>query len=463
VGILVVAVNTTQSAMKRIYLNVIPLATLGLAPVPARAQSSDELKEIDEATRKNQEALKNIPKLNKSKTDKTSRENATNTEELVKENATNTEELVTVQGGNNVSVVVSTPVAIVAILLVGGLALLPLIHVLWKSKHDPEKSDSLLARLTAKWSKPTVLDSDAFIHKRDFDKLTKIVGEIQSLDSDRFSGHEFVSFIKLKSQIGQKKGEYADFDRVIDFMKVAVSTQGSFLKIEQTESRYCSGTQQELYRYTAELLKQNVEPKEFQSSISAKLEEILPQLKTEEGQLALQSYVAELINISNHNLGLAFLAKLKTYQIGEYSILRGISSTINEVDGSTVLDFDSLLTVVLQKADLFTKFGAIVGVQDEYNEPKVYAKMIQYMGLQTRHEAAYEQFQSLLKLLKTWEGHAKTVAEVRNKYDSREYKLPKEFVIKIPGSSFYEKYQQVLKSTDKTTESATDKVPALAR
>jgi hypothetical protein len=446
--------------MNKIYRTAIPAATLGLTlsqalvPLATSAQNEeDEIKKLDEINRKNQDLFKKVSPSNQKKTDKSDQ----------KENTATTGDTTTINGGNNVSVVISTPVAIAIILLVGGLALFPFIYIFLKSKGDKKSNpNSFLSKLTAKWRRPTVLESDAFVHKRDFDKLTQIAKDLESLDADRFTSREFVAFIKLKSQIAQKKGEYANFDEVIDFIKVSMVTQNSFLKIEQTESRYCSGTQQQLYKYTAELLKQNIEPKDFQNKLSAKLDELLPQLKTEEGQLALKSYLAELTKISEYNLGLVFLAKLKTYQVGEYSILRGIANTIEQVNGETVLDFDSLMMIILQKEDLFAKFGKIVGVEEEHNKPETYTKMIQYMCLQTRHEAAYTQFSSALNIMKNWKESAKNVQDVRDKYDPKEYAMPKEFTAEIPGMSFYNKYKKILKSEDHDSSSSSEKSLAIA-
>ena len=96
---------------------------------------------------------------------------------------------------------------------------------------------------------------------------------------------------------------------------------------------------------------------------------------------------------------------------------------------------------------------------DEYNRPETYAKILQYIGLKDKHEDAYQKFQSFLVLMKKWETYCKTVANVRQKYDPQQYRLPKSFSTVIPATELYEKYKDSLpESTSVPSKSAPVKV-----
>ena len=99
------------------------------------------------------------------------------------------------------------------------------------------------------------------------------------------------------------------------------------------------------------------------------------------------------------------------------------------------------------KYDVFEKLGPIIGVPDEYNRPETYAKILQYIGLKDKHEDAYQKFQAFLLLMKKWETYCKTVANVRQKYDPQQYRLPKSFTTVIPATDLYEKYKDSLPLT----------------
>ena len=66
------------------------------------------------------------------------------------------------------------------------------------------------------------------------------------------------------------------------------------------------------------------------------------------------------------------------------------------------------------------------------------------MGLVTRHERAYAQFQDLLKVLKKWQEPFESLELLRKQYSSNEYKLPEEFTAKIPGLETFRKYEKYL-------------------
>jgi hypothetical protein len=339
--------------------------------------------------------------------------------------------------------VVPTYSAIIVTVVIGGVALFPVVSLLLNAKKAAKLGqESFLAKFGNRFRKPPVLESDKFLHQRNFEKLAQITNQAENINADKFGNTEFMVFFKIKSYIARSIDEYANLDNVIEMLSVAVNAQHSFLTIDSTESRYCSSGQQELYKFVNGLLTQDLDPTVFQESVARKLQEVLPLLKTEEGKIALEAYVKEVSKISNNPLGLRLLLLFKKYQLDDYSTLRSVSNTIAQLESEDLLNVDSLLLLVMVKYDVFEKLGPIVGIEDKYNRPETYSKMLQYIGLKSRHESSYQKFQEFLTLLKQWETHYKSVVNVRQKYTAEAYRLPKEFNAEIPGFALHEKYKE---------------------
>jgi hypothetical protein len=345
-------------------------------------------------------------------------------------------------GSANYTFVMSTPAAIAIAVVIGGLALFPVVSLVLNSKKAAKLGkESLLSKWSDRFRKPQVLESDKFLHQRNFEKLAQITNQAENLNADKFGNTEFMVFFKIKSYIARSIDEYANLDNVIEMLQVAIDAQNSFSQIDSTESRYCSSGQQQLYKFVNSLLNQEIEPSLFRQQIAQKLEEVLPLLQTEEGGVALRAYVTEINKISQHALGLKLMLLFKKYQLDDYSTLRGVSNTITQLESEDLLNLDSLLLLVMVKYDVFEKLGPIVGIEDKYNRPETYSKMLQYIGLKSRHEASYQKFQEFLLLLKQWEVNYKSVVNVRDKYTAEQYRLPKEFNAEVPGLTLYKKYK----------------------
>jgi hypothetical protein len=340
--------------------------------------------------------------------------------------------------------VLSTPILIAILVVVGGLALFPIMQMLLNSKKILAfQQNSPLAKLFDRVQKPKVLESDEFLHQRNLDQLTTIAAQAESIHGEKFGNNEFTTFVKIKSYIHRSMGEYAGLDHNIDMLTAAVSAQNSFLTIEGSESRHCSSTQQELYKLVNRLLREEISPQELVQQANQKLGELLPLLKTEEGRVALQNYVKEIEKVSQNPLGLKLLLLFKQYNFDDFSTLRSVSTTINQLGNEDLLNLDGLLVLVMVKYDIFEKLGPIIGVLEEHNRPETYAKMLQYVGLKAHHEESYQKFQDFLLLIKKWGTHYQTVINVRQKYNAKEYRLSKSFTATIPGIELYKKYKEI--------------------
>jgi hypothetical protein len=347
--------------------------------------------------------------------------------------------------------------------IVGGLALFPVVSLFLNSRKAAKLGqESLLSKFSSRFRKPKVLDSDRFLHQRNFEKLAQITNQAENLNADKFGNTEFMVFFKIKSYVARAIDEYANLDEVIDMLTVAIGAQHSFLAIDSTESRYCSSSQQELYKFVNGLLTQDLEPTVFQAQIEQKLQEILPLLKTEEGKVALTTYVKEVSKISNNSLGLKLLLLFKKYQLDDYSTLRSVANTITQLESEDLLNLDSLLLLVMVKYDVFEKLGPIVGIEAQHNRPETYSKMLQYIGLKSRHEASYQKFKEFLLLLKQWETPYKSIVNVREKYSANEYRLPPDFNAEAPGMALYQKYKDSFHLIAPATPPTTLKIAEIA-
>ena len=354
----------------------------------------------------------------------------------------------TTVGNSNFTFVLSTPLVIAIVAVVGGLALFPVVHLLLNSKKMLEfKRNSFWSKLTDRFQKPRILESDEFLHQRNLDQLITIGNQAENMHGEKFGNSEFTAFVKIKSYIHRSMGEYTGLDEILAMLNAAIGAQNSFLAIEGSESRHCSNIQQQLYKLVNKLLNEDLDASNFTQQVNQKLAELLPQLKTEEGKIALQAYATEVGKVAQTPLGLKLLLLFKRYQFDDFSVLRSVNSTISELRNEDLLNLDSLLLLIMVKYDVFEKLGPIIGVSDEYNRPETYAKMLQYIGLKDKHEDAYQKFQAFLLLMKKWEIYCKTVANVRQKYDPQQYRLPKSFSTVIPATELYEKYKDSLPLT----------------
>lgn len=342
----------------------------------------------------------------------------------------------------NYTFVLSTPITIALIVVIGGIAIFPVITLLLNSKKAAKLGQSnFLGKFFKRFQKPDVLESDKFLHQRNLEKLALITNQAENLNADKFGNTEFMAFFKIKSYIARSIDEYANLDEVIELLRVAIEAQTSFSTIDSTESRYCSSSQRKLYDFVNSLLTQEIDTAVFKQQVEQKLEEVLPLLQTEEGKVALRAYVAEISKISENPLGLKLILLFKKYQLDDYSTLRSVSNTINLLEAEDLLNLDALLLLVMVKYDVFEKLGPIVGIAEQHNRPETYSKMLQYIGLKSRHEVSYQKFQDFLLLIKQWEIHYNTIVNVRNKYSEKDYQLPKEFNSEPPGFGLYQKYK----------------------
>ncbi len=309
--------------------------------------------------------------------------------------------------------------------------------------------DGLVKDLLGKFSKQEVSESALFLHNREMTDLRVFAKTAQAIDNEKFSSQEFLVFVKMKYLLRHGINEYQGLYESLQLLKVAIDAKDCFISIDQSELRYRGIKQQEFYKFVESLLSDHEDTTTFREQVHMKLADVLPQIKTEEGRTALQSYAKHLDQLSDSELGLRLLSLFKAYQLADYSILRIISEMIQKLGKRDLLDFKGLLSLVRVNYEVFEKLRDIIGLSERQNTPETYGLMIQYIALSNRHSISHLKFDELIKVMKKWYQPYQAVMGIRQEHPPTEYKQPKEFQESIPGVEIYEKYKKSL--TDKKT------------
>ncbi|MDJ0732262.1 MAG: hypothetical protein QNJ33_19980 [Crocosphaera sp.] len=307
--------------------------------------------------------------------------------------------------------------------------------------------DSLVEDLLGKFSKPEVSESALFLHNREMTDLRVFAKTAEAIDNEKFGQQEFLVFVKMKYLLRHGINEYRGLYESLQLLKVAIEAKDCFISIDQAELRYRGIKQQAFYKFVESLLSDHEDKAAFREQIQMRLADILPQIKTEEGKTALQSYAKYLDQLSDNELGLKLLSRFKAYQLGDYSILRIISEMIQSLGKRDLLDFKGLVSLVRVNYSVFEKLQDIIGLSQSQSTPETYGLMIQYIALSNRHSISHLKFDDLMKVMKKWYKPYQAVIGIRQEHPPSDYKQPQAFKAAIPGVEIYQKYKKWL--TDK--------------
>ena len=295
-----------------------------------------------------------------------------------------------------------------------------------------------------KFGKPKVPEGSITLHNKALKEITLIGNKAEKINDDKFGSEEFKLLLQIKIDIIKKTEGYEKLGYGIELLKAAIVAQKSFLKLESTELRYRSRKQQEFYKYVADNLEEDIDKEAFAKKVRKKQAEILPLITTQEGRDALESYVKEISNISQYDLGLKLLALFKKYDLKDFSVLKKVSDVVESLQGQDLLSPKGLVSLVLENYDAFEKLAPILGISEAETSPTTYARILQVIGLENRHNKSYIQFKNLVELLKKWEKPYTTINMMRGEYTSEKYKIPTEFKQEIPGINVHEQYAKYL-------------------
>lgn len=307
----------------------------------------------------------------------------------------------------------------------------------------------LLSDLLKKSGKQDVPEAEVTQWKRQMLDIRVFAKTSEAIDSDKFGAEEFLTFVKIKYMFLKGIGEYAGLYESARLLQLAINAKDSFIAIDQTELRYRGYKQQDFYQFIEGLLKSGADPQSFRQQVTEKAGELVSQIKTSEGQEAIQSYVEHLDKISENEFGLKLLALLKTFQLRDYSVLRTVSDLMVNIESHHIYNINQLANIVAQNLNKFEKLSKIIELSDAQNNPQSYAAIVQYITLSHQHEISYLKFNELMRVLRKWYRYYQSLREILDNHPANQFKLPPEFAEAIPGETLYIKYLKWL--TDKKT------------
>jgi hypothetical protein len=287
----------------------------------------------------------------------------------------------------------------------------------------------LLKDLLKKSGKQEIPESVLTQWKRQMLDIRVFAKTAEAIDSDKFGAEEFLMFVKIKHMFFKGIGEYTGLYDSARLLQLAINAKDSFIAIDQTELRYRGYKQQDFYQFIEGLLKSGADPQSFRQQVTEKASELIGQIKTTEGQEAIQAYVGHLEKISDDELGLKLLELFKTFQLADYSVLRVVSDLIVNIESRHIYNINQLANIVAQNLNQFEKLSNII--------------------LSHQHEISYLKFNELMRVLRKWYRYYQSLREILDSHPASQFKLPSEFADSIPGEGLYMKYLQWL--TDKKT------------
>lgn len=305
------------------------------------------------------------------------------------------------------------------------------------------------------------------IHNQALAEIKVLSTIAKTLDNPNFQNTDFLFYIKIKSFFATNREQYQGLQNSAELLALAVKAQANFLKIEQTELRYRSTKQQEYYQFVMDFLgekftednneleegaiitkkkdNKKYSREEFKQQIRAKLEEIKPTIKTEQGKQALEDYTESLEALAEEkDIGLKLLYLFKKYNLTDFSILRTISDMVIYLQDKNMQNTKAMQDLVVKNEDIFLKVGKIIGIPKSKENPETYGRILQYLALTKKHENSIQQFTKLMEVLKQSTNFEKTITDIREQYPSSQYKQPDEFKQEIPGISLFQKYGEYL-------------------
>jgi hypothetical protein len=360
----------------------------------------------------------------------------------------------------NTSTTATSPVVGAAPILVMVAGSLFLLSVVYAVKNFKKFSQDSSNNMVQRFLKEQVPENDIRQHRRDLTNLKYLVQKAEGLDSEKFQNNEFSMFSKIKSYIAHNVYEYADLNAVVDMLNVAINAQKSFAAIYQVESQFHSKIQQDFYDYVTHYLnKEGLDKIELKKRILHKAEIVCKELKTEEGRAAIATYAAEIVKVSENDFGIELLRLFKKNHMSDYSIIGKIGESIDRLDNTNLVDLDGLMLMVLEKSNAFEKIGAVLDLKEEANSPDTHRKVLQFIGLKKRYQASYAKFQDLLATVKEFHRYYQSISTIREKYPAKQYRIPVEFTVDLPGLKLYKKYMAM---SDSYQDRPIDQLSALA-
>ena len=113
---------------------------------------------------------------------------------------------------------------------------------------------------------------------------------------------------------------------------------------------------------------------------------VVPNIKTDRGREHLESYCQILTNLADDPQAIVILNRLKDSQQGDYATLKLISELVEGFKEKEVSDLRTVMHTTMAYYDDFEVLGEMIGIPEETRSPDTYARLLQYVTLQKRHQ-----------------------------------------------------------------------------
>ncbi|MEY2984982.1 MAG: hypothetical protein RLZZ568_1599 [Cyanobacteriota bacterium] len=298
-------------------------------------------------------------------------------------------------------------------------------------------------------AKPRVSASDLFLYNKAFQDIEKIAQQAISINSDKFSQSEFVLFAKVQYGFNDPSGNYRELQPYLGRLKSAFKAKRIYTTLNQFEMGCVGIKQQIFYDYCHQLLQQNLRGDALTTQVTAKLTELIPLVKTDTGKANLTTY-AEVINrLALDPMAIAMINDFKAEKAGYYTAVKAIVDVMERLQEADVSDLHAIMQATMANYDDFDVLADSIDLPAAKRSPDTYARLLQYLALEKRHQLSFIQFQGLVDVLRQWHKPFRVLMDIRQQYPAKQFRQPAVFTLPIPGLSLYQKHRNSL--TDQRT------------
>ncbi|MFM7381519.1 MAG: hypothetical protein ACKO1W_00435 [Microcystaceae cyanobacterium] len=293
-------------------------------------------------------------------------------------------------------------------------------------------------------AKPKVSESDVFLHNKAFNELRVLARAAIAADNERFSQQEFLLFSKIQFLFNNQIKEYAGLPAYLQAFNAVLEAQKSCVILSQLEMSCQGSKQQTFYQFVNQEVLELEDAGQIQQVITARLQEVSPQVMTEDGRLKLAAYVQEIVSLLAYPQAIDFYRQFKTTALDKLQSIHSLASVIKTLKEDSVMELINLIRLTMEYYDDFEVMGEMIGLPEDRRSPDTYGRMIQYLGLSYRYQDAYPKYQILLQKLQQWYKPYQTVSQIRRAHPPEQYRQPEEFSRSIPGLTLFLKYRNSL-------------------
>jgi hypothetical protein len=94
--------------------------------------------------------------------------------------------------------------------------------------------------------------------------------------------------------------------------------------------------------------------------------------------------------------------------------------------------------------DAFEQLAPIIQMPRNKIDPENFTALVHFMVLEVKHQSSYGEFKQLTTVLEKWVKPFQRLIEIRADYDPKNYRLPQEFYLPVPGQAVYQKYEALI-------------------